>query len=355
MADHGVDLTELASDLMETADLPGFHVSKPSMVKLENLEQPRYESTFTIQNNEQTPGPVKLSLTYQNGDDYLGQYMSETRPSLLTMLVGANQSLQVVIESSNPVQHITVEPYLSLNRMNLLLDLPESDQLQAEVLVGDDKPYIKSITKLESFKDVNDSSITIDDLDPCFSIVELGGSSTPNNLFFQFFRRLVGTKDVPMDHGLPKYSLFNFYEQKGWHRWTDPTAYGTYRRTFTIARLGTGNAFAKFHATLPAAGKWELEYYLPKGHFSEEVSALGSSSSQTMGIRIGTFHLEIRNGSTTTSKTLDAPNSTPGWQSIGTFDLPAEEVDVLVSNKTDSLYVSVFADAIRWTPIETLD
>ena len=355
VAEHGVDLTELASDLMGTANLPGFLVSNPSMLRLENLEQPKYESTFTIQNNEQTAGPVKLSLTYQNGDDFLGRFMSETRPSLLTMLVGANQSLQVVVESSNPVHHITVEPYLSLNRMNLRLDLPESDQLQAEALVGGDKPYIKSITKLDSSKGVNDSSITIDDLDPGFSIVELGGTSTPNKLFSQFFHKLLGATEVPMDHGLPKYSLFNFYEQTGWHRWTDPTAYGTYRRTFAIVRLGTGNAFAKFHTTLPTAGKWELEYYLPKGYFEEEVGALGSSSSKTMGIRIGTFHLEIRNGSKTTSKTLDAPNLTPGWHSMGTFDLPAEEVDVLVSNKTDSLFVSVFADAIRWTPVETLD
>lgn len=355
VADHGVDLTELASDLIGTASLPGIRVSNPTLLKLEDLEQPKYETTFTIQNNEQTPGPVKLSLTYQNGDDFLGRFMNETRPSLLTMLVGANQSLQVVIESSNPVQNIVIEPYLSLNRMNLRLDLPVSDQLQAEALVGGDKPYIKSITKLDPSKSVDDSSITIDDLDPGFSIVGPGGTSTPKNLFSQFFRKLFGTMVVPMDQGIPKYSLFNFYEQTGWHRWTDPTAYGRYRRTFAIVRLGTGNAFAKFHTTLPAAGKWELEYFLPKGHFDEEVSALGSSSSQTMGIRIGTFHLEIRNGSTTTSKTLDAPNLTPGWHSIGTFDLPAEGVDVLVSNKTDSLYESVFADAIRWKPVETLD
>lgn len=355
VAEHGVDLAELASDLMGTADLPGFQVSNPSMVKLENLEQPKYESTFTIQNNEHTPGPVKLSLTYQNGEDYLGQYMSETRPSLLTMLVGANQSLQVVVESSNPVQHITVEPYLSHNRMNLRLDLPESDQFQEEELMDDDKPYIKSITKVDASTSVNDNSITIDDLDPGFSIVELGGTSIPNNLFSQFFHKLLGTTEVPLDYGLPKYSLFNFFEQTGWHRWTDPTAYGTYRRTFAIVRLGTGNTFAKFHTTLPNPGKWELEYYLPKGHFSEEVSALGSSISQNIGMRIGTFHLEIRNGTTTTSTTLDAPNLTSGWQSIGTFDLPAEGVDVLVSNKTDSLHLSVFADAIRWTPVETLD
>ncbi|MXZ44126.1 MAG: ABC transporter permease subunit [Gammaproteobacteria bacterium] len=353
VAEHGVDLTSLASELMRTGDLPGFLATNPSMRQLENLEQPKYETTFTLQNNEHVPGPVKLSLTYQNGDDFLIRYMSQTRPSLLTTLVGAKQSLQVVVESANPVQQILVAPYLSLNRVNLRLDLPESDHFRAQALVSDDKPFIKSITEIDHLPEDLNTSITIDDLDPGFSIVELGRTSVSTNVFSKFFRRLVGTEEVPMDQGLPQYSLFDYPSQTGWHRRTDPSAYGRYRHTFAIVDRGDGRALAKFHAKLPSAGKWLLEYHLPKTRFYEEIDALGSGGSKTVGVRVGTFYLEVRNGSTTTSKTLDAPSLTPGWQSIGTIDLAEEEVDVLVSNKTDGLYLNVFADAIRWTPVET--
>ncbi len=353
VAEHGVDLTELASDLMRTADLPGFLASNPSMLQLESVEQPKYETSFAIQNNEEVPGPVKLSVTYQNGDDYLGRYGGQAHPSLLTMLVGANKTLQVVIESSNPVRQILVEPYLSLNRMNLLLALPESDHFREQELVGNDKPFIKSITEIDQLPGASNTSITIDDLDPGFSIVELGRTSSSTNVFSQFFRRLFGTKDVPMDQGLPKYSLFDYSEQIGWHRTTDPSAFGRYRHTFVIARQGNGLAFAKFHTTLPTSGKWELEYHLPNSTLFEEVSAFGSGGSQTVGLFVGRVYFEIRRGSTTTSKTLDVPNLTSGWHSIGTIDLPAEEIAVLVSNKSDELHMVVLSDAIRWTPVES--
>ncbi|MYC24544.1 MAG: hypothetical protein F4X56_01330 [Gammaproteobacteria bacterium] len=352
VAEHGVDLTELANDLMRTADLPGFLASNPSMLQLESVEQPKYETSFAIQNNEEVPGPVKLSVTYQNGDDYLGRYGSQAHPSLLTISVGAKQSLQVVVESLNPVQHILVEPYLSLNRMNLRLALPESDHFREQELVGNDKPFLKSITEIDQLPGASNTSITIDDLDPGFSIVELGRPSSSTNVFSRFFRRLFGTKDVPMDQGLPKYSLFDYFEQIGWHRWTDPSAFGRYRHTLAIARRGDGLAFAKFHTALPSAGTWELEYHLPESMFFEEVRALGSGRSQTVGVYFGTVYLEILNGANSKSKSLDASNLTSGWHSIGTFDLPAEAVDVLVSNKSDELYMNVIADAIRWTPIE---
>ena len=355
LAEHGVNLTEQAGDLIRTAALPGFLASDPSLRRLENQEQPRYESTFLIQNREPVSGPVKISLTYQNGEDRSGPYVSQSRPSLLTMLVEANQSLRVVIESSNPVQQILVEPYLSLNRSKLRLDLPETEAMRGQELISGDLPYIKSITAVDQETGTLNKSITIDDLDTGFSVVEPDRSLIPKNLFTQFVRNLLGEMEVPLDQGLPKYSLFDDWRIRsaGWYRWTDPTAIGSYRRTFTIAVRGDGRAFAKFNTTLPESGRWQLEYHLPEGHFEEEVGFGGSSSVIRSYATVGSFDLEVRYGLTASTHTLDALNLAPGWHSIGIFDLAAEEVDVIVSNKTGSHYQNVFADAIRWTPVQT--
>ena len=352
VADYGVKLTELAGDLIGSADLPGFFASNPSSQRLEIDEKMKYETSFVLQNREPVSGPVKLSLKYQNEEGWtkpLGQSL------LPTILVGANQSLHVVIESSNPVLYIWVEPYLSLNRMNLRVDLPQSEQLREQEFFPDNNPSIKSITEIDQEKETLTTSITIDDLDPGFSVVEFGRASTPNNVFTQFVRKLLGDVEVPMDQGLPKYTMFNSSRSKGWCRWTDPTAFGIYRRTFTLAVQGDGLAFAKFTATLPKVGRWKLEYYLPKGHFYEESEIAGGTRSVSSQAAVGTFYLEVHNGSTATNQTLDAPRLTPSWQTIGNFELTDLVVDVLVSNKSDQSYMYVFADAIRWTPVKTED
>ena len=350
LGEHGVSLTELAGDLIESANLPGFSVSSPSSQVIEHDENTTYETTFLLQNGEPVSGPVKLSLNYLNEEEHFrGSPITSLLP---TVLVEANQSLRIVIESSNPVSYVWIEPYLSLNRMDLRVDLPESEQLRELEYVPDDSPTIKSITAIDQVKNTSENSITIDDLDPGFSVVELGGKSTSNSVFTRFFRNLFGQEEVPMDHGLPKYSMFDHSTHKGWYRWTDPTAFGVYRRTLTFAERGDGLAFAKFTASLPEAGPWTLEYYLPKGHFHEVIEFGGGSRSSGRRRVLGTVQLEVQNGLTATNHTLDAANLTPGWQTIGTIDLSEKEVDVKVSNKTDELYMIVFADAIRWTPVE---
>lgn len=350
VGEHGVELTELTGDLIESANLPGFFASSPSSQVIENDENTVYETTFLLQNGEPVSGPVKLSLNYLNEEEHFrGNPITSLLP---TVLVEANQSLRIVIESSNPVSYVWIEPYLSLNRMDLRVDLPESEQLRELEFIHDDSPTIQSITEIDQVGNTSENSITIDDLDLGFSVVELGGKSTSNSVFTRFFRNLFGQEEVPMDHGLPKYSMFDHSTHKGWYRWTDPTAFGVYRRTLTFAERGDGSAFAKFTASLPEAGPWTLEYYLPKGHFHEVLEFGGGSRSSGRGRVLGTVQLEVHNGLTATNHTLDAANLTSGWQTIGTIDLSEKEVDVMVSNKTDELYMIVFADAIRWTPVE---
>lgn len=348
--EHGIKLSELAGGMIGSNNLPGFRVSNPTSRQLSDDEQPQYESEFLLENREPVSGPVKLWLTYQNGKDRF----SRTGRSFTfhPMLIEANQALQLVIESSNPVEHIWVNPYLSLNRMNLRVDMPESDQLREQEFIPDIEPLIKSITVIEQIEDTTNRSITVDDLDPGFSIVELDGTSDRNNLFSDFFRRFLGSEEVLMDQGLPKYTMFERWRFQGWSRWTDPTAFGTYRRTFAIADRGEGLSFAKFSAKLPSTGKWELEYYLPKGHFNEEYQFVRTGGSSGSSIHDGPLYIEIQNGSKETNHTVDVPNLPPGWHSIGTFNMLAEDVSVLVSDKSDERGVDVIADAIRWTPVE---
>ena len=346
-AEHGLNLKEESGGLLASGGVPGFFVANPLMRRIGIDDQIKYETTFVIRNGEPVSGPIRLSLRYQNEVNIDSPYSSFP---LTTMLVGGHQTLKVVFESSNPVQQIWVKPYLSRNRMDLRLDVPLSEEWKEQEFVQNEQPFIKSIEVVEQTHQTL-KSFTVDDLDPGFSVLDPRKTSTPSSAFSQFFRKLLGEdEEVPMDNGLPKYSLRTLMRQRGWHRWTDPTAFGHYRRTFAISRNEGGLAFAKFANTLPHIGSWMLEYYLPAGYWVEEVKSVHGSGWTWSSHFVGSFDIEIRVGSTLSTHTFDAPNAPSGWNIIGTFDLPDPEVDVLISNKTKGMYV--FADAIRWTPVE---
>lgn len=353
-AEHGVELDELGGDLTRTAGLPGFIGSNQTTQKRVFEDSTKFETTFLLQNGEPVSGPVKLAVTLP----FL--YGGTQTFDLQTMVVEGNQSVEISFETLNPVRHVDVKPYLSLNHMNIRLDLPQSLELQNLEYVQGDVPVIKSVEVVTQTSSLT-SSITVDDLGQGFSIVD---NRSVFGLFRgvnDFARKLMGEIDAPRDHGLMVYQLSYRPKTKIWSRWIDPTAFGIYRRTFAISEAGNGSAVAKFSASLPQTGSWKLEYFLPKGHFFEEVKHSSeydpnvsvSTFSTTSPHPMGTFHLNIRNGTTSIATTLDTPNLSPGWQTVGNFDLTENDVDVLVSNKTDKAHMYVLADAIRWTPVET--
>ena len=65
-----------------------------------------------------------------------------------------------------------------------------------------------------------------------------------------------------------------------------------------------------------------------------------------MDDNFGTYNLRIVAGEHARPVPFDARVAVPGWNAIGTYDLPAGPVGVEVSDATDGDIV--VADAIRW-------
>ncbi|MCY3540957.1 MAG: hypothetical protein OXH31_03500 [Gammaproteobacteria bacterium] len=349
LADHGVILDELAGDLLGKAELPGFVARNPDIHALLGSERTIYESSFILQNEQSVSGPLQLSITYQSDDSF---HAPSNAISLPPILVGAYQSARVVIESPNPVQSIWIKPYFSLNRKKFRIDFPLGDEMKSQEVNTDETPFIKTIENIEVNLQPN-SSIIIDDLDPEFSVIEHRNNSVLSNAFTHFFRRLLGTESVQLDSGLPVYQ-FNFRSAPlTWSRKEDPSAFGKYRHTFVLSKDSERTASAKFSAKLPRIGRWKLEYYLPDQSLVDEIHLSGMYSlSLLISHFVSSINLEIHDGETIVSPTLDASNLSKGWHFVGEFNLSNTKVDVLVSNKVDQTHHSIFADAIRWTPIE---
>ncbi|MCY3839455.1 MAG: hypothetical protein OXH09_12555 [Gammaproteobacteria bacterium] len=123
----------------------------------------------------------------------------------------------------------------------------------------------------------------------------------------------------------------------------------SYRRTLTRIRAGAGEGRASFRAELPTAGTWRLSYHLP-GSSASEGNRFQALPGWRPGDRFGTLKFEIVAGERRTPFRFDASMAASGWNDLGTFDLPAGSVTVVVSDDTTGIVV---ADAIRWVPVST--
>ena len=350
LSEHGVELEELAGDLVHKAELPGFIVSNPNIQAQSDSDPLRYEISLLLHNNQPISGPVQLSIAYKSDDPFQTMWNPVSLPPIL---VSADQHVRVVIESPNPVQSVWVKPYLSLNRTRFRIDVPVSENMHSQEVSYEDTPSIKAI-EIVAAEQLTNSSVIVDDLDPKFSVIEDSDQSVLSSSFTQFFRGILGTENVQLDGGLPVYKFNVRDTPSGWSRKTDPSAFGIYRRTFVLTTNNNEHtASAKFSTQLPREGKWKLEYYLPDQFLLNEIVLGGMRSvSMMISLNFSTINLEIDDGATSVSQSIEPSNLTTGWHTVGIFDLSNKDVDVLVSNKTNHRHQSVIADAIRWTPIE---
>jgi hypothetical protein len=216
-----------------------------------------------------------------------------------------------------PAATVRILPYLSLNRAEWV----------AGNLAQGREPPIRDVEPLDGVRELalgarDDERIMADDLDEDFTILDEEGDGG---------MRLAG-RNAPvtgLDHGLPT-ALATV--PNTWSRRGNGTAWGRDRHPFAYVGAGDGETRAVMPASIPAAGRWELELHLP----------------QFTDLDRGTWNLEIVTADGREPVTFNAAVGNLGWNLVGEFDLPAGEVSVELSDRTDGRFV--IADAIAWSP-----
>ena len=346
-ANQVILLEDLVGDMIDVSNLPGFIATNPTMKELVHPDHTFYEMTFTLINGEPIAGPVSLALSFQNS--LFGHISVDVSPPLL---MEANQSVEIVLESPNPIRHVWVRPYLSQNRTDLRVDLPLSTDFRSIEYVQNVKPQIKSIQAVE-WEEQELSAITVDDLDVDFSVFNEPPTSTFDRTVSRLVRQFFGSEEVYWDQGLIEFQHDISWNNGTWLRIVDPTAFGKYRRTFAMASGGDGAATVIFSTELPRLGEWQLEYHLPHGQVEQSIRYLEDFQFNTTNFIGGTIYLEVHHGIIKSPMVLSNSGFDRGWQDLGIFNITDTDVAVVVSSKTDKLGTSVFADAVRWKSIES--
>jgi ABC-type transport system involved in multi-copper enzyme maturation permease subunit len=311
------DFGLLMEDWLTTTVLPGFVAGDTRLFRLPDGDggNPRYQLITRIRNNESVPGVVRVHRRVVEGGE---REDSESDP----IRIAGDTSIEYGVVLSNTPTAVWVEPYLSLNRVEFVLQLEPVDEQR----IVREEPFdgVREVDWVPS----TGGAVVVDDLDDGFSVSE--GDDTSG---FRIGGRGI---DFGEDEGLP---IFEFGKPPGrWSRAVASSAWGTYRHTVAIARAGSGRRTASFAASIPSAGGWELQIHLPeKRRFFNAKSW-------------GVWKLAVEDSSGSRDLVFDADDADRGWSTVGEVVLTRGDVNLELSDDTDGEIV--VADAIRWVPVE---
>lgn len=320
VAAAGTDIDQLVGDWLNDIALPGFVASRAEVQPVAPVTsaQPQYEIRVHVRNDEPIPGLVRLSLG-----------INAQSPRSQPVRVGGNATVEIGMLSTEPPQTVLLEPYLALNRVPLLIDVPNFDE--HDIATRDAFIGVRPSTWLPPTPE----GIVVDDLDSGFSVerrredARLGRTA------------MVDTETREFDQGLPTWAR----EPGEWTRATIPATWGKYRHTVAGARSGDGSEVAIFSTELPAPGRWQLDFHVPNRQ-----PAMGLDFAWTSYGTLGVFDMTLVAGNKATRVDFDGSAADVGWNKIGAFDLASTAVRLEISNRTDG--EMVIADAIRWVPLD---
>ena len=350
-----LDLEDAMGEWLNARGLPGFILAEPSIKRLPDSDLGKvFEASFVVHNAEPNDGFATVSWIHAS---LYGGQRERTRTESKAFLVRGKESVRISVRSEwepTQIKIVYLEPYLSLNRHAIRIDIP--DLIDADKIVDERaQPYIVDI----AWSPPDSPMVVVDDVDEDFEIVYEYPPRTTIPVI-SFLRELLGTSiEEEWDQGLLHYSLDSEEPppHQRWLRRSDFKAFGKYRHTYAFVHHGKLErpSFAKFTATLPRLGRWQLEYHMP----FEEISVDGSVA-RILQIQneptdwyerfpTGITDFTIKIGEKQETVEFDASTAEYGWNIIGEFGVDSTHVEVWISGASDKK--TIYADAIRWVPL----
>ncbi len=335
-AELDTPLEPLLGDWLHDAALPGFLVSSVESVRLTDgvRGNPRYQTRVHVRNDEPVPGLMQLKYTWSKGKKFTVN--DETDP----VLVPAKSSVEVGVLTITPLDKLWLAPYLSLNRQDVLLKLPQMDleqRFDAEPLTG---------ARESHWQPPQTNDIVVDDLDPGFSL-HSDNPITETRAFVVDSNFGGGTVTFDMDQGLPEHVAMYGYPER-WSRSVNADSWGKYRHTHAVIKRGNGDRHVVFTTELPDSGLWRLSYHLPLSKTDNQKGKQQQNNQlwQLTNRLLGEYRMELVSDGNSRPVEFDGNAASPGWNDLGEFQLPAGKTDIMISDDTTGSIV--IADAISW-------
>ena len=350
-----LDLADALGDWLNAKGLPGFILAEPSIQRLPDSERSRvFQASVTVHNAESFDGFATVSWIHKG---WHGNERERTRSASKAFLVRGKESVRLSVTTHwpRPIDIVYVEPYLSLNREAIRIDIPASFDLE-NIVEEEAQPYVVDIVWSPS----DSSEIVVDDVDEAFEVVYDNPSRTTLPVI-SFVRDLFGTTNSEeWDLGLQLFvpDRGTLPPKQRWVRRADARAHGKYRHTYAFIYQGNAErpSYAKFSARLPRSGRWRLDYHMPVEALDlneREAQILLSLEKPTdwyERFSPGMTQFKVLHSQKNELIEFDAQAAEYGWNTLGEFDVDSTHVEVWISGASDKR--TIYADAIRWVPQE---
>ena len=347
-----LDFDEWVVPWLEDTILPGYLFETPIVSRFESEESDdvQYQTTFVVHNAEPMSGLVRIfwaanDTNNPRDNDWPSGNLIRSDP----IFIAGHHSKRFAIQSDIPLRGLWVDPFLAFNVEAFELPVPEFDEY------GDQNSSMLPFVSDVDWRVPESEGIVVDDLDPNFSIV----MRDMNTGVFLQPQASTAVSETNGEYvlGLPWDRYLGANE---WNRVFNPSSFGKYLRTYVRIARGEEKSAARFVVSLPHDGHWRLEYYMPKpafvpgGYGVSDLFSYRSYITRSANPRAPEEHyrIEIRSGDIKWDEQFDIAIANVGWNDVGEFSLSSTEVEVLVSDWAGHEEVLVYADAIRWTPVE---
>ena len=259
--------------------------------------------------------------------------------------INGNSALRVRLTTTYKIDGVKLNPGLSYNRENLYYELHE--QIGSLDPIHSALPIIEDVDSLPA-----DRSIVVDDLDEGFQAHRRTPSLEPSRRFGPFAWLIDQHTEVILDENLPLETGFGLSRSfpNYWRRQTQNlmlAPYGRYRQSFAYIWANLESPVVEFRATLPEDGEWRLQY-----HYPWVVPIEWRNESEIPDDN--TLSLVISQREQAYETPLDIKPMSYGWNTVGRFEMKSDPVSVKIvyRPKSHSDSVRIYADAIRWTPVD---
>lgn len=343
---HEINYEPFLTEWIVSSVLPGILVHDHKIQQISDDEQgnSRFQTSFTLENTQSVTGFLRILVPREQREDWL--FLSYLPYD--SVKIAGGESLRLNLITNYSINRFGVDPGLSFNRDTFFIDLDEHGIEHDEN--KQPSPFLEAPNDR-----IEDIRIVVDDLDDGFRVTQRIPSQEPPRRFGPIAWVTVPRATLELDANLPIRPRFGRSQQipNIWQRWNygmEVAPFGRYRRStaYIQASISKNETIpnAEFATDLPKTGKWLLEYFYPW---------LPGTTWGTWGIpEDNTVSLAIVQGESNYQAPLNLRAMPYGWNEIGTYSLNDEEVTVRIvfRPKSRSAGTRIFADAVRWTPIQ---
>lgn len=355
----GVNIKEILDAIFTQTKLPAFIISEPDVVEVIEGGETRYQVNFTVTNPEPSEGLISVDFRYSGGGfgggggrgggfggggmmGFRGGTQSAALLKYYTIPGESTKEIGVVLDDRPNT--LSIDTLVSLNIPSTLskrLPTPETD-IKVKPFEGEriiDTPPRSAR-----------GEVIVDNEDPGYQSIS-GNSAS-------FIKRLL----VKTEDDADEYIGIRFWNMPlKWRKTTNDSFYGLYRLSAEYIGPGKGLNKAVWTADIPVSGKYNVYFYVsrlrmpnfrrgggPGGGGPGGGGPGGERSGENENIK--DFHFTVYHDDGADPIDMDMGGAEEGWAQLGTFYFSEGQAKVELTDETNGRIV--YADAIRWAPVE---